>query len=601
MGISSSKSRQTTNQTQNTNQTTSGTTAPLTPDWLEGGLANFGGRIAGMSQMDPTQFVAPGSPLQQAAWNNAVPSLSGWQGQARTAAEMAQRAAGAPANMIGRPQGYSPAMAQAQTYGAPQLGSASLVSGQGYQAPTLGDAQGYAASRIGSPIAANATGYNNQMVGRTAIDPVTNASASMAQGGDIASRIARFQNPYERDVVAATQADLDNEAGRVRAAQAAQGARAGAFGGSRFGLREAQTEGELARARAGILSGLRAQGFNTAAGLAGQEAGMAQQNQQFNAGNLTNVSLANAGAANQRGLAQASLDQQGGMFNAESGNAARQFLAGATNQAGFFNADAANQTARAQAGLDTQAAADLAGARNQFALAGAGMQADAGRFNAGQAQQAAMANQGAQNQFALTQAGLQADAGQFNTGQANQMGLANMAAQNQAGQFNADAAMRGDMFNAGQADNANARALQGAGLMGSLASDYGSGTRQDLGTMAALGQQQREVEQAYRTAPLAQLQMEGAMYNAFPLAALVGQQVNGTNVGSMTGTETTTLSQSPSLFNTILGAASLGAGFLGGGGGGLSGLGKPSGGSAFTGSPYLDQSLMGWDQFGRGF
>ena len=34
MGLSSSKTKTTSNQTQNTNQTESGTTMPVTPDWL---------------------------------------------------------------------------------------------------------------------------------------------------------------------------------------------------------------------------------------------------------------------------------------------------------------------------------------------------------------------------------------------------------------------------------------------------------------------------------------------------------------------------------------------------------------------------------------
>lgn len=92
-----------------------------------------------------------------------------------------------------------------------------------------------------------------------------------------------YRNPFEQQVVDTTLAGFDDNAGRVRAAQAAQAAQAGAFGGSRYGIREAQTEADLARERAAQEAALRYQGFNTALTAGADDANRAQQTSQFNA------------------------------------------------------------------------------------------------------------------------------------------------------------------------------------------------------------------------------------------------------------------------------------------------------------------------------
>src|SRR5687767_7665337 len=142
------------------------------------------------------------------AWQNAV-ALSGRQGQAATAAGMAQQAGSAGPNYAGRtgaPAGTGGGMqaprgsgGPAFTYGAPQLGAASLVNGQGYTAPQLGNAQGYGAARIGQPIGAIAQGYNPASVGHVGVDPVANAA-----GMNISERMGAYQNPYQQQVIDTT-------------------------------------------------------------------------------------------------------------------------------------------------------------------------------------------------------------------------------------------------------------------------------------------------------------------------------------------------------------------------------------------------------------
>lgn len=147
------------------------------------------------------------------------------------------------------------------------------------------------------------------------------SSTPQVQADSLLGDIGAYESRYIDDVVNAADADLTADAGRVRAAQAASGARAGAFGGSRFGVREAATEGELSRARATTLSGLRDQGWARAADLADRDANRRMQaslanqsaasgdlDRQINAGGLMGT-LGNLGAANDR----ADIDSQMGV------------------------------------------------------------------------------------------------------------------------------------------------------------------------------------------------------------------------------------------------------------------------------------------------
>jgi len=109
------------------------------------------------------------------------------------------------------------------------------------------------------------------------LDGYMNSPTPFASGAKASDYLANYQNPYLRDVVDATSADLDASDGRVRAQQALQLAGSGAFGGSGAALTQSMTEGELARARASALGGLRSQGFATALGAAAGDADRATQ------------------------------------------------------------------------------------------------------------------------------------------------------------------------------------------------------------------------------------------------------------------------------------------------------------------------------------
>jgi hypothetical protein len=109
------------------------------------------------------------------------------------------------------------------------------------------------------------------------LQPYTSSDTPFASGGKASDYVNRYVNPYLGQVVDSTASDLDADAGRVRAQQSLDLARSGAFGGSGAALTQSLTEGELARARATTLGGLRSHAYDAALGAAGGDADRATQ------------------------------------------------------------------------------------------------------------------------------------------------------------------------------------------------------------------------------------------------------------------------------------------------------------------------------------
>lgn len=117
----------------------------------------------------------------------------------------------------------------------------------------------------------------------------------------ISSNINQFMNPYLKQVVGATSADLDANDAKVRAQQALSLAGSGAFGGSGAALAQAATEGELERARATSIGNLMSQGYSQALTGATSQAQLQQQQQQQQLAAANQLaSLSSAYDANQR-------------------------------------------------------------------------------------------------------------------------------------------------------------------------------------------------------------------------------------------------------------------------------------------------------------
>ena len=277
---SKTKSSSTTNQVQ--------TDTPTVSPWLDTMFKGFGDKVNAFAQTDPNSYVADASPLQQKAFD-AAGGLGGWQSIMAGAQGMAKTAGGAGAN--------------------------------------LATAGGAGANLAGTNLA-TAGGYNPTMMGNIALGPMSHIDASTIDGMDR----SRYMDPYLNDVVNTTMADFDQNAGRVRSAQAANAAANGAFSSSRYGLREAQTEDNLARARASTGAGLRSAAFDKATGM-----------MQFDAGQRQNAAGFNAGADNQRTLSQGQIDAATAAANAAAQNRSSEFGADATNRASMFNTDATNR------------------------------------------------------------------------------------------------------------------------------------------------------------------------------------------------------------------------------------------------------------------
>jgi hypothetical protein len=552
MGLSTSK----TTATNSSNQSQTGTTTPENPSWVTDSLMDYTGRIGSMLDTDPNSFVAPASPLQQQAFGNAD-RLGQWTGNANAASNIALNAANAPASSVPGAAGYSAARGNASSYTPATLANPREAGATGYQA-AQGSAAGYSAPSLGPAATAAGGGYQAAQAGPVGIAPAANAHASDAHAASLLSGLDTYMNPYRDQVVNAAMADFDRQAGQQRAALEAQGARAGAFGGSRFGIAQAELEGNLARARTSSEAGLLSDAFDKGAALSQSDAANRQQTSLFNAQNRTGVSTANTAAANQRALSQAQLDAQIGLANVDARNQAGQFGAAAGNAASLANQAAANQFTLTQAGMQNDAAKYGAESANQFRLANMDAQNQAAQLGASAQNAASLANQGASNQFAMAQAGMQNDAAKYAADANNDFNRDYLTRADQAAQFGASAENAANIFNAQQREAGLNRQLAAASALNGFGNDYGANTRADLGAMAQLGDAQRQVEQAYQLAPLAQLQAGGQLFGATPFQIFTGQNVtsNGTSSGTATGTTT------PSLFNQLLAAGSVASSFF---------------------------------------
>jgi hypothetical protein len=146
--------------------------------------------------------------------------------------------------------------------------------------------------------------------------------------------VGRYMNPYTQGVVNSTEAALGQQFGQQNAAQQAQAIQAGAFGGERAGLQQAQLAGQQALAESQAISPLYQANYNQALSTAQQQQGVNLAAQQ-----------ANRQAVQGLGTTLAGLGQQGYTQGAGTANALAGLGTGA--QA------AALQGAQAQIGAGT--------------------------------------------------------------------------------------------------------------------------------------------------------------------------------------------------------------------------------------------------------
>lgn len=129
--------------------------------------------------------------------------------------------------------------------------------------------------------------------------------------------LAPYMNPYTRDVIDRTTADLNEARQMAVNLTGADATNAGAFGGSRHALREAQNDADFYDAVGRVSSQLNADNFRNAQQMALSDIGNENIASQFNRGqdlqaqmSNQNASAANASAAAQMRIAEANRQLQ---------------------------------------------------------------------------------------------------------------------------------------------------------------------------------------------------------------------------------------------------------------------------------------------------
>lgn len=161
-----------------------------------------------------------------------------------------------------------------------------------------------------------------------------NYAPQQVQGQSLLTGLSNYYTPFQDQVMNPVLNDLDVQAGQTRAAQSAKEAATGAFRGSRAGIAEGETEGNLARARATTTSGLLNDMYGQAVTASNQDAARRQDAQTTNAANGITANgqrLQGAGLLSTIGQAQGAEDRSNlgtqatmGALQQQIGDAQRQ-------------------------------------------------------------------------------------------------------------------------------------------------------------------------------------------------------------------------------------------------------------------------------------
>lgn len=280
----------------------------------------------------------------------------------------------------------------------------------GYSPVTTQAAQAGPAATYQAPTVAQTATYNPASM------QAYNYQAHQQAGPDtIASQMGRYQNPYETQVVQNTAQQMQDALRQTQMGNADAAIASGAFGGGRHGVVEGVSNAQAVKDIGAMTAQLRQAGFDTAAGLAGQDVA-----------NRMSVASQNQQAVNTQRSE-----------NADAINAARGFNADALNAAGQFNSAARNQTAATNAGLREAAGQFNAGALNAQQQFNTGLRQDMRQFNAN--------NQNAARQFNAT--------GKYNAAQdrvATAMGLGSQLGNLSQASYGMGRSVASDQMQAGQ-------------------------------------------------------------------------------------------------------------------------------------------------------
>jgi len=479
---------------------------------------------------------------QQMAMQNQNANLQPSQNMMVNAAQQSQQAAYQPG--FGQAtNALNAAQNQAMAAGPSNFGQSNALLGQGLNASNLAAQQASAAAQ--QPGFGQAQGTLQSGIG---------ALQGAAQGYNPNSAQA-FMNPYQQQVIDQAINQINRQGAAANEAQRTQAIRAGAFGGGRDAVMQAETQRNLADAKNSAITGALAQGYGTAQQQA-QSAFEQQQQRQLSQGQGLTQTGATAGSlASQQGQLGLQAAQQQFQAAGYDANTAMQMaqLQQTQQQQGLAQSQSLQgigslygQQAAQQAGLQ-QAGAQYAGnvgqniGAQQLQQAGLGQSA-ASLYGQLGAQQAGLAGQ--QAGIAGQQAGILGQQSQLQ--QQLGQGIGALAGQ----QFGVGAQMAQGLGNLGS--SLGQMGVQ-QGAMGQAAQQLGQG---DVNFLYNIGAQQQKQQQAVLDAQRATA-TQTAMQ---PYQSLAFQSDIYKGAPSTQMAMTTQNTATPSPFQQIAG---LGAGILG--------------------------------------
>ena len=290
-----------------------------------------------------------------------------------------------------------------------------------------------------------------------------------------------YMSPYMQNVVGVQQREAQRAANVATTGRRGEQTRAGAFGGSRAAIMDAEAARNLATQQGDIQAqGSQAayqqaqQQFNAEQGqglqaqTANQQAGLTVGSQNLNAQQQTNVqneanrlqaqgmsssqalqaALANQGVQQQTNLQNLSAGLQTQGLGAQTGLQAQQ-----SNQQYNMQGQLANQQTdlaaqQSNQGMDYNTGMQNAQMRQQMGLANLGNRQQTEMANVGNRQQTNLANQAQRGQFALQQGQFDQAANAQTSAQRQAAGMGNQQAANQMAQYNAGNRQQAGMQNA---------------------------------------------------------------------------------------------------------------------------------------------------------
>jgi len=234
-----------------------------------------------------------GSAMGGAAQQIATPAMSRFMDPSQT---------GGATNVVRQPGGMAPAPAAATggkgggsaAYPAPQRETVNQVTGVGAPAGGFNINQA-AAGGLQAAMQGTAAGMNYQ--------PMQVGAASYRPSTIAGTNLGAYTNPYETQVVNTALGDLERSRQMQQNQLGAQASSARAFGGSRQGIAEAETNRAFAQQAANTAAQLRQAGYGQAQGLAGQDVATRNAAAQY-AASAQNAAMAANQTAGLQGLQQ---------------------------------------------------------------------------------------------------------------------------------------------------------------------------------------------------------------------------------------------------------------------------------------------------------